>query len=106
MKEENIHEDENEITAGEYLIRRGNTFRQVGKYCFILGWILLITIIIIIKAENIGINSFWDLYNRSVLLAILTSLSSICLSCLPLYFIGLHYIGLGTIAVNTDRSTR
>ena len=106
MKNEYTHEDENEVSAGEYLLRRGNIFRQIGKYCFGIGVILLTTIIIMVEVEKIGVNSFWDLYNASVILAILTFLTSICLCCVPLYFIGLHYIGLGTIAVNTDKNIK
>lgn len=106
MKEEIDCDDKHEASAGEYLLRRGNTFRQVGKYSFSIGLVLLMIIIIYVAASNIGINSVWDLYKTSVILAILTFLSSICLCCLPLYFIGLHYIGLGQIAENTNRNTR
>lgn len=86
----------------DMLLEKGAFFRKWGFRLFLVGVILLvITIIVVLSNQGSYSYGSFDFLTHNIVLMLL-SICSLNIG-LSLYFKGLHYIGLGQIAKNTDK---
>ena len=87
----------------DILLGIGTKFYLIGKYGFLcgIGLFIIITLVMLIGWRRIEINWYFKNY---AITAFLSGLSCLGIGAgLPLYLLGLNYIGLGQIAKNTDK---
>ena len=90
------------MNIGDMLLKKGATMRKLGKWLPLIGLaILIIESIVIAAMGDFSIEYYiTGMYGAPIFTVI--SLASI-LAGLPLYLAGLHFLGLGQIAKNTDK---
>ena len=85
----------------DMLLEKGSGFRKWGFRLFLAGVVLWVITLIVIwsNAGDLSYIDLDDILENIILIFLSASLFNLGV---PIYFVGLHFIGLGQIAKNTD----